>query len=93
MEKIWKLSLLLLIWPGASFSTVFQCEGDNERLCAVEPQVCSKRFLSGKGIGGGGGGHYYLNVGKDVPPKGVQFSESAWDGGIHVFHGLSGKGY
>ena len=35
---------------------------------------------------------YCVNVGRDVPPKGVHFSESVWDGGI--FHCTnSGKGF
>ena len=36
------------------------------------------------GARGGGGATYYVSVGRDVPPKGVQFPESAWDRGI--FH-------
>ena len=57
------------------------------------PKYVRKDFCLGRALEGVGGGHYYVNVGKDVAPKGVQFSESAWDRGIHVFHGLSGKGY
>ena len=38
-----------------------------------------------------GGGSYHVSVGRDVPPKGVQFSKSFWNGGI--FHCTnSGKG-
>ena len=38
-----------------------------------------------------GGGNSQCNCGRDVPPKGNQFSEFVWDGGI--FHCTnSGKG-
>ena len=34
-------------------------------------------------MGGGEEGEInYVNVGRDEPPKGVQFSEFVWDGGI-----------
>ena len=36
-------------------------------------------------------GTYCLSVGRDVPPKGVQLSESVWDGGI-FYYANSGKG-
>ena len=36
-----------------------------------------------RGCGVGGGVTYYISVGRDVPPKGIQFSESVWDGGIY----------
>ena len=40
--------------------------------------------------GGGGGGNHYVSVGRDVPLKGVQFSESVWD--RRIFHNTdSGK--
>ena len=39
----------------------------------------------------GGGGTYFVSVDKGVPPKGIQFSETVWDGSI--FHcANSGKG-
>ena len=34
--------------------------------------------------GEGGVSSYFVSVSRDVPPKGIQLSESVWDGGI--FH-------
>ena len=31
------------------------------------------------------GGTYYVSAGRDVPPTGIQFSESVWDGGIQLY--------
>ena len=47
----------------------------------------------GRPVRGGGGRctYYIVSVGRDVPLKGVRFSESVWDGGIlHCTN--SGKG-
>ena len=35
---------------------------------------------------------YFVSVGRDVPPKGVQFSESVWDGGIFHCTKFLGRG-
>ena len=42
--------------------------------------TCHARKPGVGGYGGmGGGGTYFVSMGKDVPSKGVQFSESVWD--------------
>ena len=54
-------------------------------------KMLTSKLSTVPGAGEGGGGTYYVRVARDVPPKGVQFSESVWDGGI-FYCPNSGKG-
>ena len=66
-------------------------KGPERRKRPGKMQKYSKKKSPGRRGGGWGAGTYYVSVSMDVPPKGVQFSESVWDGVYSILQ-ILGRG-